>query len=135
MLNKPKLQQVRQRHFENRSCLVGQRLPIRALPKNDGIFRKCSRDLKIALQRDGWRWTPVLSAPRLFNRWGFPNTYLDQSFRIRKGRLSCSGLDLPRHFLTLRPNRRDRLLARMSSPSNTRLFISYAWKDDQPFVE
>lgn len=38
-------------------------------------------------------------------------------------------------LLTPPPNRRDRLFAGMSRPSNTRVFISYAWKDDQPFVE
>jgi hypothetical protein len=31
--------------------------------------------------------------------------------------------------------KRDRLFARMSSPKGTKLFLSYAWKDDQPFVE
>ena len=44
-------------------------------------------------------------------------------------------LELRGHFSPPRSYRRDKLLARLTTPGASKIFLSYAWKDDQPFVE
>ena len=42
---------------------------------------------------------------------------------------------LREQFSPYRPTGRDRSFSRISRPNNTKIFVSYAWKDDHRFVE
>ena len=76
--------------------------------------------------------------PWLFNTRGFDFTTVIPDLPLscpQRADWLAANPGRPGYFSPQRRNSRGRLITRTKRPSGTKIFISCAWKDDQPFVE